>query len=202
MLHRVQDDLVAKQAQRHRPGDVEIEWTEEPRRQRHLALAIDPDERVGDVGEYLTEIDMIELGRIVDTGLDCPECVHPIGNLVEVAASGLVERAAMNMKHVADRLQIVLHAVVEFANQDLLLGERAGQTHFAIGKRSPGFRHFDGDLERSAQPRQLTGRFDDIIVEAGFHQVDRDLLGAGAGEHDDGTRGISRLDGRQNVAAV
>ena len=99
-------------------------------------------------------------------------------------------------------LEIVLYAMMQLADNDLLLREGTREMRFAVRKVRPRLGHLDSNLEGRAQARKLARRLDDIVVEAFLHQFDGDRLVARAREHDDGTGRVFTLDGQKHLASV
>jgi hypothetical protein len=56
--------------------------------------------------------------------------------------------------------------------------------------------------DRRHQPEVVLGGLDDVIVQPGLHRLDRHLLVAGPGEHDDRPVRVRRLDPVQHPEAV
>ena len=61
---------------------------------------------------------------------------------------------------------------------------------------------FQRHVSRGRQADVMLGRFDDVIVEPGFHRLHRNLLAAGAREHDDRAFPPLDFDGEQNGDSV
>ena len=62
ILHRVEDDLVADQAQRHSPRNLQHETHLEVGDQGYLSAVVNLDKRRGDILQSGTKVDTIKLG--------------------------------------------------------------------------------------------------------------------------------------------
>ncbi len=89
-----------------------------------------------------------------------------------------------------------------FAKPDGQIIEQGAVSGFSLFQCARLRFSFEGALDGSGQECVMIGRFEHIIVQAGFHGFDRHLFTAGAGEHDDRTFGPAGLDPPQHSQPV